>query len=138
MNKKWIISGLVSAVLVFFTDFLIHGVWLKDLYMSTASLWRPEADMKSLMPVMMTAQLLSGVFFSVVFAHGYKGKGPMEGARFGLLMGGFMASGNLMMHAVAPYTTQLTMSWIVGGFVQAVIVGIASAMVWGKQVPVKK
>lgn len=130
--KKCLLGTGVTFVLLFITDFIIHGKCLEDLYLATQSLWRSEADMESMMPTMMLGQLLMAVFFSWIFVHGYKGKGVLEGVRYGLLMGGFQAGGQLVMYAVAPYPLELTVSWIVAAFAQSVLLGVALSLIWGK------
>ena len=59
MNIKRLILAIVVAFIVLWvTDFLIHGIWMMPDYRATQSLWRPDADMKSHMGWMLGAQLL--------------------------------------------------------------------------------
>lgn len=133
MNKKnFLILCAVMVVYIFASDFLIHGVLLKSTYMATANLWRSEADMQGLMPIMMLGQLLVGVFFSWIFVHGYKGKGWQEGARYGIFLAGYGMGQTMIMHVVAPYPTSLTVSWIVLGFIQAMLGGVLASVVYKK------
>jgi hypothetical protein len=127
MNYKKLACCAVAVFVTFFiTDYLVHGVLMKSTYQATQHLWRPEAEMGKFMPGMMLGKFLVALFFAWIFLHGYKGKGVMEGFRFGLLIGGYSAGGNLIMYAVAPYDCSITCSWIVAGLAQGVIGGIVA------------
>ncbi|MBK9294790.1 MAG: hypothetical protein IPM57_10180 [Oligoflexia bacterium] len=116
--------GLITFILVFITDFIIHGMILKGTYAATASLWRPEADMSHFFPFMLSGQIIVAVFFAIIFTHGYKGKGIKEGVHYGLLMGSLWAGQNLIMYAVLPYPLSLTLSWIFLGYIQTIFIGV--------------
>jgi hypothetical protein len=132
MKKRLLL--LVSVFVTFFlTDFLIHGVILKPIYMETTSLWRAESEMPAFMPYMMLGQFLISFFFAWIFCHGYKGRGPVEGIRFGLLLTGFMAGNHLVMYAAQPYPLSLVLSWIVACAAQSVLAGIIASLVLGRQ-----
>ena len=50
MNTKRLILAIVVAfVVLWVTDFLIHGVWMMSDYRGTQQLWRPDAAMGSRM-----------------------------------------------------------------------------------------
>lgn len=127
MNYKKLACCFGAVFVAFFiTDYLVHGVLLKSMYQATASLWRPEAEMGNYMAPMFSGKAILALFFAWIFLHGYKGKGLMEGVRFGLLMGGYCAGSNLIMYAVQPFTCALTCSWIIACFGQSVFAGIAA------------
>ncbi len=59
MNIKRLILAIVVAFIVLWvTDFLIHGVWMTPDYRATQQLWRTDAEMTSRMGWMLCAQLL--------------------------------------------------------------------------------
>jgi len=48
MNIPRLIFAIVAGFIVIFaSDWLIHGIWLKSDYQATQQLWRPEAEMQS-------------------------------------------------------------------------------------------
>lgn len=130
--KKMIICTFVVFLAVIFSDFIIHGIILKNLYVETGSLWRPESEMPAYMGHMFLGQFIASFFFSLIFAQGYRNTGMMEGVRYGLILGGLEMGRNFIMHSVAPYPVSLTLSWIVFGFVQFVFLGIIASLVYGK------
>jgi len=130
--KKLLICTLVVFIAIVATDFIIHGILLKNLYLETASLWRPESEMMAYHGHMFFGEFIIAFFFSLIFAQGYRSTGIMEGVRYGLLLGGIDMGQHFVMHAVAPYPVVLTLAWICFGFIQFVVVGIAASLVYGK------
>lgn len=130
--KKLMICAVAVFVSMFILDSVIHGMILNNLYLETASLWRPKSEMHSYMGHMLLGQFIIAFFFSLIFAQGYRSTGIMEGVRYGLMMGGLKMGENFIMHAVAPYPTSLTLSWIVSTFLELVLLGIIASLVYGK------
>lgn len=122
--KKLGITTIAVFAAYWITNFLIHGVLLKNQYQETAHLWRPESEMQQYRVPMILGQFLTALFFSMIFVHGYKGKGPIEGVRYGLLMGGVFTAGNLIMYAVAPWPLNLVVAWSVASIAQSVLLGV--------------
>lgn len=131
--KKCTLSVIVLFVFIFIADFVFHGILMRDSYMATAQLWRPEAEMQSYMGYMLAGQFLIALFLASVFVHGYKGTGIKEGVKFGLLMGGLEAGKNFIMYAVAPYPMSLSLCWIGIAFVESILAGIILAKIWGNE-----
>ena|SRR3989338_7824624 len=128
--KKFAVTGVVVFVALWITEFVFHGMLMKDQYAATAQLWRPESEMGAYFPFMIIGQLVTAFLFTAIFIHGYKGKGAAEGVRYGILMGGFMAGFNLSMYAVAPWTPGLLLCWTVFGFVQSAFLGVICTFVY--------
>jgi len=69
MNIKRLILAIVVAFIVLWvTDFLIHGVWMTPDYRATQQLWRTDAEMTSRMGWMLCGQLLFVITFVIVWA----------------------------------------------------------------------
>jgi hypothetical protein len=126
MNKKRLLISIVSvAVFIIISDFVIHGKMLEGLYRETASLWRPESEM--LMGWMLLGQITIGVFFTIIFAKGYEGRGWKEGLRYGLLMGAFSVGPIFIQYSVSPIPCELALAWAATALVQSIISGIIVA-----------
>ncbi len=127
--KRFVSASLAVYVVSLALGFLIHGVILKPTYDSLASIWRP--DMNSLMWIVWVNGLITSVIFTYIFAKGYEGKGIMEGARFGAIVGLFvsvpMAYGTYMMFPI-PYP--LAFQWFLYGTVETILLGITAAAVY--------
>ncbi len=76
----------------FFFEWVFHGILLKELYTSTAQLWRTEKEMSQYMPWVITTQLWFVLAFAWIFMRNCEGKAIPEGLRFGLYMDLSMAS----------------------------------------------
>lgn len=104
MNPKRLLLAIVAVFLgIFASDFLIHGVWLKNDYAASMPLWRPEAEMQSHMGWLLLGELLGAVTFVVIYAKGFAEKAcPMCAVMFGLFMGLFMQANTFITYAVQP------------------------------------
>lgn len=125
-------TALAVFAWIFLSDFLIHGWWLKDAYMKTSQLWRPEAEMGQFMSWMMSGQFLTAFFLSFIFTKGYEGKGWMEGARYGTLMGLFSVSQMCIQYAVTPLPASIFWSWVGAAMFQAIMAGIIASWIYKK------
>jgi hypothetical protein len=69
--KRLILVIVVAFVVLWVTDFLIHGVWMMPDYRATQQLWRTDAEMTSHMGWMLGAQLLFVITFVILWAKGF-------------------------------------------------------------------
>jgi hypothetical protein len=127
---RLLLAILVAFVLLFGTDFLIHGYWLKPDYEATKTLWRPEAQMESYMLWMFLAQFLCAATFVLIWAMGFAGRSVGTGIVFGLIMGVFQQIWVLVNYVVLPMPGDLAVKWYFSGLAQAVLIGIVAAFVY--------
>lgn len=131
MNMKRLFLAIVVAYLVIFgTDYLIHEVWLKPDYEATKSIWRPEADMQSRFYWLILAQIICAVTFVIIWAKGVVSGSVGNGIGFGLLMGLFQQIWALVNYAIIPMPGELAVKWFFSGLVQAVLIGITTALIY--------
>jgi hypothetical protein len=132
MNIKRLLLAIpVVFVGIFATDFLIHGVWLKNDYAASASLWRPEADMQKYFGWILLGELLAAITATVLWAKGFAEKScPLGAAMFGLFLGLFSQATTLVTYAVQPLPGSLAAKWIVAGAVQGVLLGLLVYLVY--------
>lgn len=124
-TKRLLLAIVVVFVGIFATDFLIHGVWLKNDYAASASLWRPEAELQKFMGWLMLGQLLAAITATTLWARGFAEKGcRICAVMFGLFMGLFMQANTLITYAVQPIPGSLAAKWFVAGAVQGVLLGL--------------
>lgn len=131
MNMKRLLLGIIAAfVVIFGTDFLIHGWWLEPDYQATKSLWRPENEMHTHFFWMLFAQFLCAATFVIIWAKGFAGRGVATGITFGLLMGLFQQIWAIIDYVVMPIPGSLATKWFLSGLVQAVLLGIVTACIY--------
>lgn len=136
MNMKRLLLAIVVAfVIVFGTDFLIHGFWLQSDYEATKQLWRPESEMQSHFHWMLIAQLLCAATFVIIWAKGFAGRDIATGITFGLLMGLAQQVWAIINYVVMPLPGALATKWFLAGLVQAVLLGIVTALIYKPEQP---
>lgn len=131
MNVPRLLLAIVAAfAVIFVTDWLIHGFWLMPDYEATRSLWRTQPEMNARIGWMLFAQLLCGAMFVLVWALGLFRRSVGAGAAFGLLMGLFQQIWAIVNYVVIPMPGALAAKWFISGLGQAVLLGIAAALVY--------
>ena len=128
--KRLLLAILVGFIVIFGTDILIHGIWLKPDYEATKAIWRPEAEMQARMIWFTLAQVFTAVTFVLIWAMGFAGRSIGRGIGFGLLLGMFQQIWVFVNYAIIPMPGDLAVKWYVSGLVQAVLLGIATALVY--------
>ncbi|MSU57677.1 MAG: hypothetical protein EXS35_05765 [Pedosphaera sp.] len=128
-TKRLILAIIVVFVAIFATDFVIHGVWLKNDYAASAGLWRPEAEMQKFFGWLLLGQLLASITATSLWAKGFAEKKCLVSAvMFGLFMGLFMQANTLITYAVQPLPGAIAVKWFVAGAAQGVLFGLV--MFW--------
>ncbi len=129
--KRFWLSVLVIFVVYMAIDALVHMVLLAGLYDQVSHLWRPDADMQKLFPLMWLGSLIFTIFFVLIFVKGYEGRGIGEGIRYGLYIGIFMgfpmAFGS---YAMYPMPFILAVYWFIVSIVEMIIAGIVAAAIY--------
>lgn len=128
-KRLWMTTVGVFAF-IFVSDMIIHGWYMKDMYMATANLWRSEAEMSNFMGWMFAGQFLTAFFLSFIFTKGYEGKGWLEGARYGFLIGLFVVSQLLIQYAVSPLPLSLFLTWMWTGILQCTLAGMVASWIY--------
>ncbi len=131
-NKKAIIATIVVVVFVQIYEFLVHGVLLKDMYNSSASVWRPEAVMESYIPWMMFGQVLFAVIFCLIYCCSKCTASIKQGATFGFYVGLLMASSSFVFYAVLPIPLALMLGWVVSSIIEGILIGVILASILKK------
>jgi hypothetical protein len=133
MNKSFWIGFVVVFVVLAILDTLTNTVLLSGVYDETASLWRPEAQIK--IGVIVLSWAFIAFFFTLIFSKGYQGKGMWEGVRYGLYVTGMVSIPMAYMtYATMPVPYALTFQWWVYSGITFVIMGVLLALIYGKKV----
>jgi hypothetical protein len=130
--KRFIPSFIVVFAFIYGFDFVFHGIYMKDAYQATASMWRPQEAMQQFLPWMLGSQALLALMFCYIFTKGYQARGMLEGVRYGILIALLGTSGALMMFAVVPYPGDMVCTWIVAKFIKFIVAGALLALIYRK------
>jgi len=104
-------------------DFIIHNLILMNIYEATPELWRPQAEMK--MGLMIIVTLLSAFFFVYLYARFVGEKSIVRGFYYGLVFG--LATGiskGYGTYSVMPISYSLALGWFLGSVVEASVAGL--------------
>ena len=123
-SKKFVIATIVVFLFIVIFDYIFHAHYLHDMYIQTAHLWRPEAEMQNFFAWLTFGQFIIAVAFVVLFVFAFTQKGISQGLTYGFLVG-VIFMGNLFIgYAVTPYPLTLLINWIVGTFIECIIAGL--------------
>lgn len=118
---------LIGAVIAVFVaiqamDFLIHGILMAPLYERKPDLWRPEAEMK--MALMMLVSLLFVICIVLIYDLYFKHKCIRSGLIYGLLLGiGFGVSMGYGTYSAMPIPYGVALGWFLATIVELTIAG---------------
>ncbi len=126
MKKKIFLAAVVVFVLWSVLDFIVHGVILKSAYASTASLWRPMAEMK--MGLMYVTVFIAALAFSAIYGYLVAKKSTMVGLTYGLLYGIAVGVGmGYGSYSMMPIPYSMALTW----FLSTVLKGILGGLLLG-------
>jgi hypothetical protein len=132
---------MILAVIAVFVawqalDFVIHGLLLMKSYEATASLWRPESEMK--FGLMRGVGLVASVLFVALYAWLIRPKSVAAGLKYGLLFGaGTGLSMGLGTYSVMPIPLSLGLGWFLGSVVETVVAGLLTGWIVQDPAPPK-
>ena len=129
---KWFALTVLAVFLAFFIlDFIMHVGILKGAYEATKEVWRPEAEMNSMVWIFWIGTLVFSFFFVLIFTKGYEGKGMGEGLRYGFYVGlMFSVPMALGTYGSFPITGGIAFAWFVGGLVECLVAGILASAIY--------
>ncbi len=131
--KRWLLASLAAFVVFGVLEFVIHGVLLDSLYKQTASVWRPEAEIERMMWLFWLSYLIMAPVFAFIYTQGYEaGKsGLAQGLRYGVYMGILLGvAHSLGWYVVLPIPGTLVVYWVISGWIEVVVAGIAVGLVY--------
>jgi len=122
--KKYLLTTVSIFIAFQLFDTFIHMGVLAATYQALAHVWRPHEEMVSLMWVMNLSTFILSALFVYVFIQGNKGKGIVEGIRYGIIIGLFLnVPAALNQYVVYPIPLSLAAQWFVYGVIEFVLCG---------------
>ena len=109
------------------TGYLIHGVILRDMYMQTASLWRPLPEMKNWL--LNTSTIVHCIIFVWLYSMMSKksiGAGIKFGFLFGIAYGFGMGYGT---YSTMPIPLYLANAWFIGSVIETTLAGMVTGLI---------
>ena|SRR3989338_8096771 len=125
--KRWVLATVGAFGVIATSDFVIHNLWLGEMYRANAQWWRSPEEMGLLNGYMIAGEVALAGLLAFVYSKGYEvGKGTVsQGFRFGVLMGLLLyLPKSFMQHFVYPYPLGLILNWLIGGIAQVALAGL--------------
>ncbi|MEY2541359.1 MAG: hypothetical protein QOI22_961 [Verrucomicrobiota bacterium] len=132
---RLILAIVVGFVVIFLTDWLIHGVWMKADYQATQQIWRPEPEMAARMAWMLSAQLLTVIAFVLLWTRWADTARVGCAVGFGFLMGTFSGVWTIVLYVILPMPGSIAAKWFFAGIVQCILLGLATFFVYKPKQP---
>lgn len=107
-------------------DFLVHGIYLKQAYLQTIDLWRPENEIKMLLNSVVV--LVAASIFTIIYAFLVDRKTIRNAMTYGLLMG--VSAGITMgygFYAFSPIPYSMAATWFATIVVEGLVGGVLLA-----------
>ncbi|WP_321394778.1 hypothetical protein [Emcibacter sp.] len=130
MNMSRFIMAVVAAYIVMAVVGFGSDMVLKQYYDSYMAIARPEAEMMAMMPLFLVAYLVQTVLFCYIYIRGRETGDLMEGIRFGILIGVFMGTTNVILYTGLPLSMETLVAGISAGIAVYICGGIAAALVY--------
>ena len=131
MNAKRFALAVVAVfITMWLLSLLIYDVLFVEQTRSLMALFRPEAEMTDRFAWIIIGHFAQTIVFCYIFLQGYENKGVMEGVRFGLLMGLFLASVDVTWYAALPIEAVTSVVWVISDLVLAIAGGAVLAAVY--------
>lgn len=115
MNKRFLAAWLIIFIAWMAGSFVVHGMLLRDDYMTVPTLFRPEAEAQQYFPLMLLAHVILAGAFVWIYSRGIE-DAPWtgQGIRFGLAVALLTIVPTYMIyHVVQPMPGQIAVKQIV-------------------------
>lgn len=125
-------AAVVAWVVSIGVGYLVNEVLFSSLYAANAAAFRPDPQMMANLPVGFIGMLLGFFAFAYAYAKGYEGgSGPMEGVRFGLLVGVMLDGFGLIWYWVTiPIDVRLAAAMMIDTLVEFSLYGAIVGFVY--------
>lgn len=130
--KRFVIAVIVVFVAMGVMDFIVDILILRGAYEPLiGTVFRSQEDMNSKMWAIYVGELIFALMFVWIYHHGVKGKGIMEGFRYGLYIGLLlMPVSALVMWTLIPISCWLAWMWTIFGIVEIIILGLIAGAIY--------
>ncbi len=133
MGVKCVVPVSAVFVTLFVFQWIFHGVYMMPQYEATASMWRTQEEMQSLMWVCLVTKLITAFAVTCLYcwlaqACPSGGKCYKKGAKFGLKIGLILGAHDFASYAWLPIQMDMAVNWFIGDVIMGVLVGLALAL----------
>lgn len=132
--KKLLLAIVAAYLVLMFTNYLVHSVWLMSDYAAIPASHRSPQGILHRFWAMVIGQFFFAAMFAYIYARGRERKPWLaQGIRYGIIMT-FMTvipySLSEYVVYIVPY--QLAIKWMIAGGIQLIILGLVVAGIFGE------
>lgn len=132
--KKLLLAIVAAYIVLMFTNYLVHGLWLMSDYAAMPASHRSPQGIMHRFWAMAIGQFFFAAMFACIYARGRERKPWLaQGIRYGIIMT-FMTvipySLSEYVVYIVPY--QLAIKWMIAGGIQLIILGLVVAGIFGE------
>ena len=127
--KQTTIASLVVFLFVFCFEAIFHGFMLKDLYIETASLWRPVEEMKAFFPLTTSIQLIFSIAAVLFYTNLVQEFSVKNSLSFGAFLGFLFGVSQFSLYAYMPIPLGLAAAWFAGILLESVLIGLIMGLI---------
>lgn len=121
MTFKRFVSTVTGAfIFVFIFEYIVHAIFLKDIYSTTSFLWRPEDIRVQYFHYMALSQYLFAAALIYMFYSLSKEINFTEAFRFGVFTGLTIAAINIGTYSYMPIPIELSTAWALASIIKCV------------------
>lgn len=128
--RRLVMAALGLFAFLFVFEYLWHGVGMWGLYKDTASVWRPEEELRRYFGLVVITRLALAFVFVFIFTRNYEGKGLGEGLRYGTYMGLFMGVMQVGIYPYLPIPFSIAALWFVGALLAGILGGAVVSLIY--------
>ena len=122
-HKRGVIALLAAFVFIFCFGYLWHDLLMKNAYMVTAALWRPNSEFQAHFWILILGHLVMAFAFTGLYISKVGVQSAAIGFGYGICFGIFCVGLNLIRFAVEPLSTQILWMWIIGNLIGLSLMG---------------
>jgi len=129
-TNKCLLASIAAAVFLFIYGWVVYGLLLANYVARIA----PEGMMlppgSENIGLIALGCLVQGIALCLIFVKGREGLGPIEGVRFGLLIGIFLLGVYVLMAGISPYTLRASLTFAILDTIMYMGAGIVIAALY--------
>ncbi|MBA3237364.1 MAG: hypothetical protein H0T62_03320 [Parachlamydiaceae bacterium] len=130
--KRFLAATAALFVFIVLFEWLVHGYLLMNLYGETPHVWRTLDEMNTNMPLAMLFRVIFAAWLTYIFTQIYPEGGIVNGVRFGLYFGVFMALLSASWYFYLPISAKLGWQWFAYGVLEGLISGMILGFIYKK------
>lgn len=131
MNYVRLVLSVVAAFVLFFViDFAVHGILLQQMYLDTADLWRPQAEMMEYMPLSTGMQFGLAALVTAGYVLLSQDYGWKAGLKYGAIIGLILGFAQASIYPYMPIPLAMAGAWFAATLFEITLIGVVVGLIY--------